>query len=139
MSHAVPCWSALPSLMPLLLPQALHNVVSVNPCPVKGEGGVYGLTLTSSSVPEDARAYICCYACSRNRTGSARLLDLGLDRVLSGLRSDLRVFLFAAQVLFPQRLADDELLQAIRMVRDRLGNVQLAANQRYPGLPPQPI
>src|SRR5260370_42416388 len=128
MSHAVPRWSALPSLMPLLLPQALHNVVSVNPCPVKGEGGVYGLTLSSSGVPEDARAYVCCYACSRNRTGSARLLDLGLDRVLSGLPSALLAFLLAAQVLFPRRFVDYVCLEATRMAADRLVYVAVAAD-----------
>src|SRR5258708_10135261 len=139
MSRAVPRWSALPSLMPLLLPQALHNVVSVNPFPVKGEGGVYWLTPASSIAPEDARAYVCFYARSRNGTDSACLLDLGLDRVLGGFRGHLRVFLFATQVFFPQWLADNKLLQSIRMVGDRLGNVELAANQRYPALCRQPI
>ena len=61
--------------------------------------------------------------------GDSAALDLGVDRLDDLLHGYLRIGLFALEISLPDRLADDELIQAEQVVVDRLGLVKLAADQ----------
>src|SRR5262245_35785729 len=57
--------------------------------------------------------------------------DLGLDGIDDLLQSRLGIGLLALEIGLPDGLADDELLQAENVVGDRLGLVELGADQRH--------